>query len=193
MPLPGSGAISLGDIQTEFGGSNPIGLDEYYRGGSFVSSSLTAVPSSGTISLNQFYGLSAADAIPDAVNWANLTTAGTTTQTITGITQAITLRFEVTSAGSITQSTNFFDSYVSVSILVNGVSQGQVYSLAPGGNNGGLYLDVSVTNGQTVTVELDGSPGSGSTITQASTTISVKNASSSFTTLDTFTVSGSFN
>ena len=29
MALPSSGQISLGDIQTEFGGSNPISIDEY--------------------------------------------------------------------------------------------------------------------------------------------------------------------
>ena len=29
MALQSSGAISLGNIQTEFGGSNPIGLNEY--------------------------------------------------------------------------------------------------------------------------------------------------------------------
>ena len=30
MALPSSGAISLQDIQNEFGGSNPIGINEYY-------------------------------------------------------------------------------------------------------------------------------------------------------------------
>ena len=37
MTLQASGAISLGDIQTEFGGSNPIGMSEYYRNGPYVS------------------------------------------------------------------------------------------------------------------------------------------------------------
>lgn len=32
MTLPTSGAISLGNIQTEFGGSNPISMSEYRRG-----------------------------------------------------------------------------------------------------------------------------------------------------------------
>ena len=52
MPLQSSGAISLNDVQNEFGGSNPIGIDEYY-------SAASGIPSSGTISLNQFYGASA--------------------------------------------------------------------------------------------------------------------------------------
>lgn len=37
MPLPASGAISLNQVQTEFGGSNPISMSEYYGvGGSNV-------------------------------------------------------------------------------------------------------------------------------------------------------------
>lgn len=62
MALPSSGALSLSDIQTEFGGSNPISLNEYYAGGGLVPSGTTgtngAVPSSGAISINNFYGTS---------------------------------------------------------------------------------------------------------------------------------------
>jgi len=36
MALPTSGAISFSDIQTFFGGSNPISLSEYNKGGSYV-------------------------------------------------------------------------------------------------------------------------------------------------------------
>lgn len=58
MPLQTSGAISLSDIQAEFGGSNPISLSEYYRGGSYVPDTPTnsGVPTSGQISLSDFYG-----------------------------------------------------------------------------------------------------------------------------------------
>ena len=58
MSLPESGAISLSDIQTEFGGTNPISLNEYYKGGAFVLNTDFApnVPTSGTIRLSDFYG-----------------------------------------------------------------------------------------------------------------------------------------
>lgn len=60
MALQTSGAISLDNIQTEFGGSNPISLSEYYAGGSYVPSGSSgtygSVPTSGTISFQQFYG-----------------------------------------------------------------------------------------------------------------------------------------
>ena len=60
MALPTSGPISLNDIQTEFGGANPISLSEYYAGGFIVPAGTSgtngAVPSSGQISLSNFYG-----------------------------------------------------------------------------------------------------------------------------------------
>lgn len=63
MTLPTSGPLSLSDIQTEFGGSNPISLNEYYAGGTYVPSGTTgtygAVPTSGAISIQNFYGTQA--------------------------------------------------------------------------------------------------------------------------------------
>ena len=60
MALQSSGAISLSDIQTEYGGSNPISLSEYYAGGSFVAAGSTAdngaIPGSGAIDISDFYG-----------------------------------------------------------------------------------------------------------------------------------------
>jgi hypothetical protein len=62
MPLPASGALSLTQIQTEMGGSNPISLSEYYLGGGIVRSTYpdgfpinSTVPSSGQISFSNFY------------------------------------------------------------------------------------------------------------------------------------------
>lgn len=60
MTLPTSGPLTLANIQTEFGGANPISLSEYYAGGAYVPSGTTgtygAVPTSGTISIRNFYG-----------------------------------------------------------------------------------------------------------------------------------------
>jgi hypothetical protein len=55
LPCPGPAQISLVDIQNEFGGSNPIGLNEYYRNGGLVPSNNTNVPTSGSISLGDFF------------------------------------------------------------------------------------------------------------------------------------------
>lgn len=63
MALQTSGAITLSDIQTEFGGSNPISLSEYYAGGLYVPSGTSgtngAVPTSGEIAVSDFYGTQA--------------------------------------------------------------------------------------------------------------------------------------
>jgi hypothetical protein len=57
MALPASGAISLSAIQTEFGGSNPIALSEYYQGGSIIGAGVfpNTIPVSGAIQLDDFY------------------------------------------------------------------------------------------------------------------------------------------
>jgi hypothetical protein len=57
MTLPASGAISLSAIQTEFGGSNPIALSEYYQGGSIIGAGVfpNTIPASGAIQLDDFY------------------------------------------------------------------------------------------------------------------------------------------
>jgi hypothetical protein len=74
MALPSSGVLTLNDIQTEFGGTNPIDLSDYYRGGGLVPDSAlnAAIPTSGVISVSDFYG--AANVIP--INYAQ-TFAGT--------------------------------------------------------------------------------------------------------------------
>ena len=55
MALQNSGAISLQQIQDEFGGSHPISMSEYYRNGLHVYSNNGNVPTSGAIGLNNFY------------------------------------------------------------------------------------------------------------------------------------------
>jgi len=59
MAIVGSGEIKLSDLATEFGGSAPHQMSEYYAGGSNVPSNTGSVPSSGQISLTQFYGTTA--------------------------------------------------------------------------------------------------------------------------------------
>jgi hypothetical protein len=57
-----SGQISFNDIQNAYGGSNPISLNEYYRGGSYVDNlgaDSPNIPTSGAISANNFRGTTA--------------------------------------------------------------------------------------------------------------------------------------
>ena len=75
MALPGSGTITLANVQTEFGGSNPIAITEYYGAD-------TGVPGSGTIALSDFYGKSSAPPTPDpwvSSQWTGRTVTARTT------------------------------------------------------------------------------------------------------------------
>ena len=88
MALPSSGPISLSMIQTEFGGANPISLSEYYKNGPYVLATDYApnVPTSGPISLSNFYG-----AQKNSLQTIEFTTVGTTAYTIPStLTGAIT-------------------------------------------------------------------------------------------------------
>lgn len=74
MTLPSSGTIKLSEVQTEFGGSNPISMSEYYGEDS-------GIPNSGTISLSDFYGASAAGAVDpvfDAASYSLFNSDNTT-------------------------------------------------------------------------------------------------------------------
>ena len=59
MALPDSGAISLNEIATQYGGSAPHSLKDYYRNGTEGvpdTASTQSIPESGEIGLKDFYG-----------------------------------------------------------------------------------------------------------------------------------------
>ena len=70
MAIQSSGTISITDIVNEFGGSVPHSLSEYYRDGGAVPGNNTNVPTSGAISMSNFYS---------AVNEIQLTISSNTT------------------------------------------------------------------------------------------------------------------
>jgi hypothetical protein len=56
--IPTSGAMRWVDVQNSFGGSNPIGINEYYRNSTYVPSSNinNNIPTSGQIEATDFRG-----------------------------------------------------------------------------------------------------------------------------------------
>jgi len=62
MVLQTSGQISMQDIKNEFGDTNPVAINEFYRGGNYVSNGVgdlsinLNIPTAGEISLEDFYG-----------------------------------------------------------------------------------------------------------------------------------------
>lgn len=79
MALQSSGAISLADLATEFGDSAPHSMSEFYAGGGLVGTNNASVPSSGAISLSNFYNATAALVldITGNANEYNILTAAT--------------------------------------------------------------------------------------------------------------------
>lgn len=88
MAIPGSGPVSLSEIQTEFGGSNPISLSEYYGAD-------TGVPGSGTISVSDFYGTSSSDVTMDFLSFSGTLGPGNDNEfaTVSGINTTVELEF----------------------------------------------------------------------------------------------------
>lgn len=77
-------SISLGDIQTEFGGSNPAGMDEYYAGGTNVPSGTAnatsvTIPTSGQISFINFSGAIKTASLPVTYTYQNQAASGSIT------------------------------------------------------------------------------------------------------------------
>lgn len=73
MGLPSTGPLKFSDIQTEFGGTNPVLLSEYYAGGAYVPSTTISVDSPvpttpNTIAVGNFRGAAATDHFLITVN-----------------------------------------------------------------------------------------------------------------------------
>jgi len=133
MALPGSGTITMEMIRAEFGGGYPISLSQYYRNGGLVTSNNTNVPTSGAISLSNFYGAQKLQYFPDSfyingmylytsyINvyfYATVTVAHLSTATFSGASSNVTLE-ALTNPASIGTTTNssgvpceYFDFYI---------------------------------------------------------------------------------
>lgn len=156
MAIPSSGPLSFANIQTEFGGSNPIGLNEYYAGGAYVAAGTTgtngAVPSSGELPINKFYGTSA-----EIVGQAEYTWGANSSATYTWIAPA-----GVTSVSVIVIAYGGWGQEAfSYRCCVCCVPYGPVYYVAgTGGGGGGLAyrnnIPVTPGNGYTVSFNANG-------------------------------------
>jgi hypothetical protein len=123
MALQSSGAISLSQIQSEWGGSNPISLSEYYRNS--LPSGRTnygSIPTSGAISMSNFYGTNAASA-----NWTATVTIGAFTAGKISV-----FGYNAGTYGSISDTTiNTFGNRTITAVFWNGTSAGIVIPGAP--------------------------------------------------------------
>jgi len=165
MALPSSGPLTFADIQTEFGGSNPIGLNEYYAGGGLVpagtSGTYGAVPSSGTISVQNFYGTQSL--IPRGV----IATGRITGFSISNVIQYISMSSTGNSTSFGTLATGVYDSAAGCASSTRGLWFG---GLTTGSGDSGIttiqYVTISSPGTSTTFGNL--ALPSGSAVTQKS-------------------------
>ncbi len=161
MALQGSGAISLANIQTEFGGSNPISLSEYYQAGTYVSEHSSSVPVSGAIDLADFYGTEKAVRIVVSSNTTNYniltsaTAAGYNNSTAQPIVVIVNSGVEVSGSGTHGMRTGALHADTDLIIICNGTISG-----AHGGTNSGgadaIYFETTTGGSGTYEVRNSG-------------------------------------
>tara|TARA_R100000995_G_C3460688_1_gene112958 strand:+ start:372 stop:1016 length:645 start_codon:yes stop_codon:yes gene_type:complete len=125
MALQSSGAISMGDMRTEFGISGAISMSDLYRGGSEVPSSATsnsggtitkaALSGGGTIGVNGSYNTTTVEALPTTIAAGDTyatnsnITSFVNTQNGGGFSGAAAQIFFSNSSGTIVGSSLFYD------------------------------------------------------------------------------------
>ena len=170
MAIQSSGAVALSEVQSEFGGVNPVSLSEYYRSGTYVPAGATAIPASGAISISDFYGASNqfSFSITSTQTNANIRTLAIaagwdqSTPVVANVNSGVTLYSDNTSIGGAVVSGSFPSG---VTIVNSGNITGQGGS---GGQAGGMALQittsdtVAVTNNSGAFIAGGGGGGSGS-------------------------------
>lgn len=128
MALQSSGAISFDNLRNEYGNGGSIALSEMYRGGSFVlnHSNNGNVPTSGTISLNNFYGQS-----NTPPSWSMTLTVG-----------AITGKLSEYGYGALSQTQDQAPTYGSVSDNTVDILGGAFFRQCKWASIGGFFLEI---------------------------------------------------
>lgn len=177
MALQTSGAISLSELATEFGGTAPHAMSEYYRDAGLVPGNNTGVPTSGAVALTDFYGSVAALVLDVSSNQTayNVLTAATaagynastdTTPIIVNVAAGVDIVGSSGNPGITTGALNAA-SDVTINIAstasVCGFDGASTTSTGAAGGNGTDAIAFAVTSGTgTYSVVNDGTIGGGS-------------------------------
>jgi len=156
VALQSSGAISIQDLKTEFGDTGSSSLSEFYRGGSLVPNTGTnaAVPTSGEISLTDFYG---AAATAESWQWV---------QTYTSMNEGVTRTFQFEDVNDIITSGSFSWSINGTTADFNAVSGTGTISATSQGSFSVTTKNDATTEG-TESYTLSVSYGGSTILTQA--------------------------
>lgn len=189
MAIPSSGEIKISEIATEFGDTAPNQMSEYYRGGGLVpdTPANAAVPTSGQITVANFYGAQNRASVPltisaDTQNYDVYTqasssptySAGSTDVTLT-ISPGVAVGSSSTGAYALSVPSSF-NPADTVTIVNNGTvigrggngGRGSGGPTAPGGAGGtggnAVYVNfpTTITNNGTLAGAGGGGGGGGS-------------------------------
>ena len=151
MACPDSGEIKISDIVAEFGGSAPHALSEYYRNGGEVPGNNTNVPTSGQISLTQFYS---------AVNEIQQTYSSTTTNlnlsTVfgsnwgTAVPKRVIINSGVTIGATGSNDAINIPTGMGGTLVIDNAGSIQGYGGAANGGTGGNAIAANQTSGVTI-------------------------------------------
>ena len=156
MALQASGAISLNDISTEFGGDTPHSLSEYYRGGTYVGTNNSTVPESGAIDFADFYSTTAAMVLNVSANTSNYNVK--TSAVAAGLTDGsgvpiiVNVSAIVTGSGDYAMQTGDLDNSHDITININSGGQIDGYTgttAGPVAGTGGAGGDAIYWNSDT--------------------------------------------
>ena len=176
MALQSSGAISLNEIATEFGGDTPHAISEYYRDGGLVPSNNTTVPTSGAIDFADFYDTVAAIVLNITSNTSNYnilteaTAAGYDASTdSTPIQVNVSNSADVTGSGSYAMRSGALNADSDLTITVESGSfisgytgaNGSTYSAAGSAGGDAIYIETNTGGSGTLTVTNNGTVRSG--------------------------------
>lgn len=142
MPLQSTGLIALSELQTEFGGVNPISMREYYRGGTYVPNNYVnqSIPTSGLIKPSSFYSTSGE---PLGVTWASVNTGIASNFSLIQIaSNGLGLIVAVYQAGDIIYSNDYGVTWTNISTPfienLSGCTYGAGYFYIVGDNGNGV-------------------------------------------------------
>ena len=173
-------AISLSEVQTFYGGSNPISMSEYYRGGSEVPSTATVVASNSDSGTTSATSGSVAAVVSNDSTSSTITGAGNVSFTIDtesagGSTVTISLTNNNSGEGQATLSRGGSQILATVGSTVTGtVNDGDSLTMSGSGNANPVFsyprltrvYDMTLTNNTGQTLNLTSSPwGNDSTFT----------------------------
>lgn len=156
--IPASGAITFSAIQSEFGGSNPISLTEYYSGSLSPVPQDGTVPASGAIRVGNFAGARAAKGFwgnaTNLIYALNMNTETISTIAITGLHQrngvnSSTKLYGIqTSSTTAVSSINFTtETFTQLTVTSNpGAASGGVGTACNSSTTGYAYFDQQNAN-----------------------------------------------